>query len=99
MKEGLVLLDNKGIVLSINPAARNIFGSDTQGAVGHDFLRLDRSRTLSAAIEKTFEEGHSEIRIERMGREYQLDISRIESAGKVLGAVMLAFDITEQEYA
>ena len=99
MKEGLVLLDNKGIVLSINPAARNIFGSDTQGAVGHDFLRLDRSRTLSAAIEKTFEEGHSEIRIERMGKEYQLDISRIESAGKVLGAVMLAFDITEQEYA
>ena len=99
MKEGLVLLDNKGIVLSINPAARNIFGSDTQGAVGHDFLRLDRSRTLSAAIEKTFEVGHSEIRIERMGREYQLDISRIESAGKVLGAVMLAFDITEQEYA
>mgnify|MGYP000879091535 FL=1 len=99
MKEGLVLLDNKGIVLSINPAARNIFGRDTQGAVGHDFLRLDRSRTLSAAIEKTFEEGHSEIRIERMGREYQLDISRIESAGKVLGAVMLAFDITEQEYA
>lgn len=99
MKEGLVLLDNKGIVLSINPAARNIFGSDTQGAVGHDFLRLDRSRTLSAAIEKTFEEGHSEIRVERMGREYQLDISRIESAGKVLGAVMLAFDITEQEYA
>ena len=99
MKEGLVLLDNKGIVLSINPAARNIFGSDTQGAVGHDFLRLDRSRTLSAAIEKTFEEGHSEIRIERMGREYQLDISRIESAGKVLGAVMLAFDITEQKYA
>lgn len=99
MKEGLVLLDNKGIVLSINPAARTIFGSDTQGAVGHDFLRLDRSRTLSAAIEKTFEEGHSEIRIERMGREYQLDISRIESAGKVLGAVMLAFDITEQEYA
>lgn len=99
MKEGLVLLDNKGIVLSINPAARTIFGSDTQGAVGHDFLRLDRSRILSAAIEKTFEEGHSEIRIERMGREYQLDISRIESAGKVLGAVMLAFDITEQEYA
>lgn len=99
MMEGLVLLDNKGIVLSINPAARNIFGNDTQGAVGHDFLTLDRSRALSTAIEKTFEEGHSEIRIERMGREFQLDISRIESAGKVLGAVILTFDITEQEYA
>ena len=99
MMEGLVLLENKGIVLSINPAARNIFGNDTQGAVGHDFLTLDRSRALSTAIEKTFEEGHSEIRIERMGREFQLDISRIESAGKVLGAVILTFDITEQEYA
>ena len=99
MREGLVLLDNKGIVLSINPAARAVFGDDTKEAVGHDFLTLDRSRSLSAAIDTAFGEGHSEIKIERNGREYQLDISRIESAGKVLGSVILAFDITEQEYA
>ena len=99
MKEGLVLLDNKGIVLSINPAAGRIFSSDAQSAVGHDFLTLDRSRSLSTSIDKAFEEGHSEIRIERLGREYQLDISRIESAGKAIGSVILAFDITEQEYA
>lgn len=98
MKEGLVLLDNKGLVLSINPAAGEIFG-ETDDAVGHDFLQLDRSRHVRLAIESALQEGHSEVRLERMGREYQLDISRIESSGSILGAVILAFDITEQEYA
>lgn len=102
MKEGLVLLDNKGIVLSINPSAQKIFGVEEgrgDGTAGNDFLQLDRSRHICLAIEKCLEEGHSEVRMERMGREYQLDISRIESVGTILGAVILTFDITEQEYA
>ena len=33
------------------------------------------------------------------GRVYQFDISRIASDGKLLGTVILAFDITEQEFA
>ena len=45
------------------------------------------------------EDGHSEIRCERQGRVYQFDISRIDSDGAAMGAVLLAFDITEQEYA
>ena len=98
MKEGLVLLDNKGIVLSINPSAEKIFG-EGEDAVGYDFLKLDRSRHVHLAIQNALQDGHSEVKMERMGREYQLDISRIESSGNILGAVILAFDITEQEYA
>ncbi len=98
MSEGLVLLDTNGTVLSINPAAQTLFSVDG-GAVGRDFLTIDRNRDLSLAIQKALTDAHSEVRIERSGREYRLDISRIESGGTCLGAVILSFDITEQEFA
>ena len=98
MKEGLVLLDERGTVLSINAAARELFGV-AEDCVGADFLTVERSHDMSAAVEKARESGHSELRMPRGGREYQFDISRIESGGETVGTVILAFDITEQEYA
>lgn len=98
MREGLVLLDEHGSILSINAAAQTLFGADTQ-CVGRDFLTVERSHEISAAIQATVTDGHSEVRAERAGRVYQFDISRITSDGKLLGTVILAFDITEQEFA
>ena len=98
MKEGLVLLDERGTVLSINAAARELFAA-AEDCVGADFLTVERSHDMSAAVEKARESGHSELRMPRGGREYQFDISRIESGGETVGTVILAFDITEQEYA
>ena len=60
---------------------------------------MDRHPDLTAAIHDAAETGHSQLRAERRGREYQLDFSRIESNGKVLGTVLLAFDVTEQAEA
>ena len=98
MREGLVLLDEHGDILSINAAAQALFGADAQ-CVGRDFLTIERSHELSAAIQAAVADGHSEVRAERAGRVYQFDISRITSDGKLLGTVILAFDITEQEFA
>lgn len=98
MREGLVLLDEHGSILSINAAAQALFGADAQ-CVGRDFLTIERSHEISAAIQATAADGHSEVRAERAGRVYQFDISRITSDGKFLGTVILAFDITEQEFA
>lgn len=98
MREGLVLLDEHGSILSINAAAQALFGADAQ-CVGRDFLTIERSHELSAAIQAAVADGHSEVRAERAGRVYQFDISRITSDGKFLGTVILAFDITEQEFA
>ena len=98
MREGLVLLDEHGSILSINAAAQTLFGADAQ-CVGRDFLTIERSHEISAAIQATVTDGHSEVRAERAGRVYQFDISRITSDGKLLGTVILAFDITEQEFA
>ena len=98
MREGLVLLDEHGDILSINAAAQALFGADAQ-CVGRDFLTIERSHEISAAIQAAAADGHSEVRAERAGRVYQFDISRITSDGKFLGTVILAFDITEQEFA
>ena len=98
MREGLVLLNEHGSILSINAAAQALFGADAQ-CVGRDFLTIERSHEISAAIQAAAADGHSEVRAERAGRVYQFDISRITSDGKFLGTVILAFDITEQEFA
>ena len=98
MREGLVLLDEHGSILSINAAAQALFGADAQ-CVGRDFLTIERSHEISAAIQAAVTDGHSEVRAESAGRVYQFDISRITSDGKLLGTVILAFDITEQEFA
>ena len=98
MREGLVLLDDKGKILSINPAARAIFSAG-EFCVGQDFLTVDRSTELSEAMKKAQETGHEELRIHRGGREYQVNITRTASEEQILGTVLLAFDVTEQASA
>lgn len=98
MNEGLVLLDNRGCILSINPAAIEIFGAEPS-CVGRDFLSVDRSHGMSVAIQAALKEGHSEIHASRKGLIYQFDISRIAADGETAGVVILAFDITEKETA
>ena len=98
MQEGLVLLDEKETVLSINAAALKLFGVE-KSCVGQSFLTVDRNHEISLAIQQALSDGHAEIRCHRGGRVYQFDLSRINSDDRAVGAVLLAFDITEQEYA
>ena len=98
MKEGLVVLNQKGTILSINPAAQTLFHTD-RSCVQKDFVTVDRGHELSQAILTALENGHSKVRIEQNGREIEFDISRIESDSAVIGTVLLAFDVTEQALA
>ena len=98
MKEGLVLLDENERVLSINAAAKDVFAVNGD-CMGRDFLTIDRDPDMTHALGKARADGHAEIRRAHRGRMYQFDISRIESGGAPIGTVLLAFDITEREYA
>ena len=95
MREGLVLLDKNRNILTINSAANAIFAAD-ESCVGKEFLTINRRHEIISAIEKAVTDGHSEIRTRLGEKEYQFDISRIETDGETVGAVVLAFDITEQ---
>lgn len=63
MNEGLVVLDQKGIILSINPAAQKLFGAD-HSCVRKDFLTAERGHEMGQAVLSALENGHSEIRAE-----------------------------------
>ena len=95
MKEGLVLLNADNQVLSINPAAMELFQT-TLNCIGNDFLTVERKQKLTNAIEKARMEGFSQIRLEKNDRDYQFDISSIKTENGIVGSVILAFDITEQ---
>ena len=98
MNEGLVLLDEHGMVLVMNAAAMRIFGVK-KDVKGSDFLLVDRTSKMSKAIWDALDGNHSEYTEERNGNEYQFTINSIESDGKVLGAVILVFDISERAFA
>ena len=98
MSEGLVLLDNGGTVLSINPAACRIFAADDT-CTGKDFLTVERDIAVSRALRDAVAQGRGEARLERDGREYQFDFTAIVIDGENAGAVLLAFDVTEQAFA
>ena len=95
MKEALVLLDNTGRIISINPAAKTLFGAGAS-CIGEDFLTVDRKQNMRLALEEAKTQGHADFRAKENGREYQFDLSRIDSDGNSHGMVILAFDVTEQ---
>ena len=98
MSEGLVLLDGSGAVLSLNPAARKLFGAE-ETSVGRPFCAVDRKSDMTAAVETAFETGHSELKAERQGRIYQFLLSRISSGEDAIGLMILAVDITDVQNA
>ena len=95
MKEALVLLDHTGRIISINPAAKTLFGTSSS-CIGEDFLTIERKQNMRLALDEANARGHADFRAKKNGREYQFDLSRIDSDGKNHGVVVLAFDITEQ---
>ena len=97
MHEGLILLGRDGEVLSINPAAKEVFGAGE--CVGASFLTVDRSPEMTSAVESALRDGRYELKCERRGRCYQFIFSRITSGEETMGLVILAVDVTEKEKA
>ena len=95
MQEGLVLLSSEGTILSMNPTAKRLFEVD-EDCIGKNLLMIDRSRSMRDAVNDALDRGRGYARANRGGREYQFDLSRIQSNGVVIGAVVLAFDVTER---
>ena len=98
MSEGLILIDHKGQILSMNNAAKRIYAVKTD-VTGNNLLSVDRTNHMSKAVKDALGGEHSEFVIEKNGYEYQFNVNPIETDGKRLGAVILAFDITEKAFA
>ena len=98
MQEGLVVLDKETNIRSINSAAVKIFGAE-DNSVGSSFFRLGGSNALRPALNDALDRGHGTATLAENGRVYRFDMSRIRSDGRLLGAVILAVDVTEAQNA
>ena len=98
MQEGLVVLDKETRIRSINSAAMQIFGAE-ESCVGSSFFQVNRSNTLRQALNDALDRGHGSVIQELEGRIYRFDMSSIQSDGNLLGAVILAVDVTESQNA
>ena len=98
MQEGLVVLDKETHIRSINSAAMRIFGAE-ETCVGSSFFQVNRSNALRQALNAALDHGHGSTVQELDGRAYRFDMSSIQSEGKLLGAVILAVDVTESQNA
>lgn len=98
MSEGLILVDVKGKILSINNTCRTIYGVK-EDVLGNSLFLVDRSSQMSKAVKEALAGLHTEFVTEKNGYEYQFNVNSIETDGKILGAVILAFDVTEKAFA
>ena len=98
MQEGLVVLDKETNIRSINSAALRIFRAG-ETCVGAGFFQINRSNDLRQALNDALDRGHGSAIREFDGRIYRFDMSRIRSDGRLLGAVILAVDVTEAQNA
>ena len=98
MVEGIILLNAKGNVISINRAAKRLFKTD-KSCIGQHILSVNRSIEISDLLDKSERGLHAEKMMKLSGCIYQLSISPIISDDELYGAVLLALDVTEKENA
>lgn len=98
MSEGIILLNNRGTVLSINKAAAKLFGTDCF-CIGEDIVSINRSLELAQLLNKAKDGDHSERVVELGCGRYQMMASPVISNNIVSGIVLLILDVTEKEKA
>ncbi len=98
MSEGIVVLNTKGVILSINRAAEKLFDA-SHDRVGQHMLSINRSAEISELLSQIEKGVRAEKTLELKGRKYRLDISPVSEDEKVTGAVLLMLDVTEKEQA
>lgn len=98
MAEGLVLLDGKGFIVSVNPAAKALLQTDSS-AIGKNILSVNRSQKLSTLLETAESGTYAEKTMELNGGTYQISANPVTDGNKIHGVVLLMLNITEREKA
>ena len=96
MQEGLILLDEEGLVMSINPAAQRILGV-TDYCVGKDFMLFNHSCEMQNLLRKAKigEPANDILSIHHI--HYQVNTSPIFSDDEMVGTVLLLIDTTDKQ--
>ena len=98
MEEGLVLLNDRFIVLTMNPAAARLIGL-SRSMVGINFFSVAQTAVMEEVLRGATAGKQTEAQYSLMGREYQVEANPVKTGGQVSGVVLLILDITEKHRA
>ena len=98
MDEGLVLLNDRGVVLTMNPAAARIMGL-SRPFVGINIHSVVQEGVLEEVVDKALAGKRKEAQFSMLGGEYQAEANPVKTSGGVSGIVLLLLDVTEKRRA
>lgn len=106
MKEGMILLNPEGRIISINPSAVELLNAESH-CVGKDILTISRDLQLQEALTKALDGEQTERTIVIRDGSYRLEASPVfadsesdaEMQTTVSGVAVLMIDVTEKEKA
>lgn len=98
MSEGLIILNEKGVILSINRAAAKMLGL-SEDSVGKDIFSEKTSVNLKEPTQIALSGKNTEEVFALRDGNCQLLANPVSSDGKVTGAALLVLDVTEKERA
>ena len=99
MREGLILLSNKGNILFINGSAAEIFKTNMDTCLGNHILSINRSLSLQSVFEEAIKGVNTEALLKTNGKHYQLLGNSVVSTEGQPGAVILVLDVTDKQSA
>lgn len=98
MNEGMILLNQRGKIISINQAARKLLNAGPDCIDSH-MLSVCRDLELQEVLSKGLEGEAGERTIRLREESYQVAVSPILSESTVRGAALFFFNVTERERA
>ena len=98
MSEGLIILNEKGVILSINRAAAKMLGL-SEDSVGKDIFSEKTSVNLKEPTQIALSGKNTEEVFSLRDGNCQLLANPVSTDGKVTGAALLVLDVTEKERA
>lgn len=99
MAEGIVLLDGKGFIVSINPAAEGLLLPAGSTAVGKNILSMNDSPELFCLLDMAAGGSYDEKKMALKTGIYRISATPVMEGKKIHGVVLLLLDITEKEKA
>ena len=98
MSEGLVLLNDEGVILSINHSAVKLLGINSY-CIGQRLVSISTSAEIVDLLQRAQKGEHANTTISLGGQEYQINARPTVTDNIVAGVALLIFDITEKEKA
>ena len=95
IREGMVLLDKDGQIISMNPAAQTLLQTD-ESSIGKEILELVRNLKLHQLIEEGVKGRKGETIFSLDQTTYKVLARPVISEDQLTGMVLLFFDVTDQ---